>query len=467
MLEFLKKIFKNEEQEIKPAREIKLQDLKEWIEEKSKPLMEEVNRRTEEILMKVNEELERTRFNVEILENAKLQNPNIPFKAKQYMEGNRKAYAKSIISFLGHMEINNKDYFYLVEFCKEFDELLDDINKGTLRSYTILQEFFANEAGKIAQNLRNFNTLFKELKSELNNEKMVTANNVKGKAESLITKSKQKINLDVDFKSAEAEFRLANSEKDSIMSEISNFSLSEEHNNFIKLNEERKNIEKNFYEDENQILQSFSVLERPLRKYSHIAFEHEEIVLDYLKNSIETLVDDKELKILDVLKNLEKMLNEGQIQLDEKKKEKSYEEIKKMSKEFIDVFLKGYFSFKSEMEELEHRIKSTRVTEKLRNLNKNLEEINIRIEKNSAEYERLKADVEKLSNAIPTHLFNIKKDLEKNFHAVLISAFNKLDLVTREEFDAQTKVLARTRQKVEALETEIKALEKMISKKKT
>ena len=109
MLEFLKKIFKNEEQEAKQLREIRLQNLEEWVDEKSKPLTEEVKHRAEEILMKVNEELERARFNVEVLEHAKLQNPNIPFKAKQYMEGNRKAYIKATNSFLGHMEINNKD----------------------------------------------------------------------------------------------------------------------------------------------------------------------------------------------------------------------------------------------------------------------------------------------------------------------------------------------------------------------
>lgn len=68
----------------------------------------------------------------------------------------------------------------------------------------------------------------------------------------------------------------------------------------------------------------------------------------------------------------------------------------------------------------------------------------------------------KLCDALPSSLQTMKKDLEKNFHAVLHGAFNKLDLVTREEFDAQTKVLARTRKKLESLEAEIKRLEAFI-----
>ncbi len=51
------------------------------------------------------------------------------------------------------------------------------------------------------------------------------------------------------------------------------------------------------------------------------------------------------------------------------------------------------------------------------------------------------------------------KDLEKNLKALLASVFARLDLVTREEFDVQQEVLARTREKLEALERRVAALE--------
>jgi len=50
-------------------------------------------------------------------------------------------------------------------------------------------------------------------------------------------------------------------------------------------------------------------------------------------------------------------------------------------------------------------------------------------------------------------------DIEKNLRAVLQGIFAKLDLVTREEFDVQQAVLLRTREKLEALETKVAALE--------
>lgn len=52
------------------------------------------------------------------------------------------------------------------------------------------------------------------------------------------------------------------------------------------------------------------------------------------------------------------------------------------------------------------------------------------------------------------------KDIERNAKAMMGGFFAKLDLVTREEFDIQAEVLARTREKLKALEARVDALEK-------
>ena len=51
-------------------------------------------------------------------------------------------------------------------------------------------------------------------------------------------------------------------------------------------------------------------------------------------------------------------------------------------------------------------------------------------------------------------------DPEKNLRALLASAFGRLDLVTREEFDVQREVLARTRARLQELEAKLSELEK-------
>jgi BMFP domain-containing protein YqiC len=55
------------------------------------------------------------------------------------------------------------------------------------------------------------------------------------------------------------------------------------------------------------------------------------------------------------------------------------------------------------------------------------------------------------------------KDIEKNMRALLAQGFTKLDLVTREEFDVQTQVLARTREKLTELEGRVAELEAQLN----
>ena len=54
---------------------------------------------------------------------------------------------------------------------------------------------------------------------------------------------------------------------------------------------------------------------------------------------------------------------------------------------------------------------------------------------------------------------NPAKDLEKNFRGLLSSAFTRLELVSREEYDVQAQVLLRAREKLAALEKRIEELE--------
>ena len=65
----------------------------------------------------------------------------------------------------------------------------------------------------------------------------------------------------------------------------------------------------------------------------------------------------------------------------------------------------------------------------------------------------------RLADLVPPGLQEARADMEKNFKAALQAGLSRLDLVTREEFDVQQAVLLRTREKLEALEKQVMALE--------
>ncbi len=71
----------------------------------------------------------------------------------------------------------------------------------------------------------------------------------------------------------------------------------------------------------------------------------------------------------------------------------------------------------------------------------------------------------RLAQSVPPQVTALKNDLEANFKSVLQSGLNKLELVTRQEFDVQAGVLARTREKIGALEERLAALEAELAKR--
>ena len=69
--------------------------------------------------------------------------------------------------------------------------------------------------------------------------------------------------------------------------------------------------------------------------------------------------------------------------------------------------------------------------------------------------------MQQASKLIPNQ--QTREELQKSFNVIAQSTLAKLDLVTREEFDAQTAVLQRTRAKVEALEAQLQALSEQLN----
>lgn len=78
------------------------------------------------------------------------------------------------------------------------------------------------------------------------------------------------------------------------------------------------------------------------------------------------------------------------------------------------------------------------------------------------QYEEL---AKKLFQTLPQSLQNLEKDIEQQFKEILQTAFARMDLITREEFDVQTKVLARTREKLEILQKQVDDLLALQEKK--
>ena len=72
---------------------------------------------------------------------------------------------------------------------------------------------------------------------------------------------------------------------------------------------------------------------------------------------------------------------------------------------------------------------------------------------------KLEDIAKQISNAVPPGVKSMAEEAEQRIKQILQAQLSKLDFVSREEFDVQSQVLIRTREKLEALEARIAALE--------
>lgn len=68
--------------------------------------------------------------------------------------------------------------------------------------------------------------------------------------------------------------------------------------------------------------------------------------------------------------------------------------------------------------------------------------------------------VRRIAESLPGGVAQLNDDLRRNLKEVISGALSRMDLVSREEFEVQSAVLARTREKLERLEAQVAAMEK-------
>ena len=409
MLNFLKKLFKREEAK---TENVSINELEKWFSEKADSMLNDLNSKIDSIKGRIKEEIKKTEENLGVLENAKLQNPKITLKEKQFMEGNREAYIKKVNSILKQISLEG-NHNELLQFCSDFGSMLDLFAKSTIRPYHILQEFYAHESRDIALNIKNLDNMVKELKGTIKNAGLGSVEDLKKDIAQLKNKIRQKTENEEKLRQREEEQKELVQSISNSKEEIKNLENSEENKRLNELKADKEVILAKIRENNSQLIHSFSVIERALRKYSRIALEDEKWINSYAENPIKTLLSDNELKIIKILEGLEKNVLNNQIDLKDKKRERTLEIIKELNKGFFDGFLKKGNELENELNNIEDRIKESEIEEKLK-------EIKAKLEQKNSEMERIDKEIESLKDEIiEIDIDFLRKNLKEKIKNVL------------------------------------------------
>jgi hypothetical protein len=397
MWKFLRRIFLEEVKKEDKKEKLGINEIEKWFKDKTKGIYNGLNIEVGEIRERLNREILSTKEDLAVLNTAKLHNPKISVREKQFMEGNRKAYILSVNNFLRNIDVGETDYDALLNFCHLFGTRLEKFGKSTVKSYQILQEFFAHESRNIAIRVKNIDGLVRKM-----HDRIMAANLSKIRLiEEMINELKEKIlmqgKLMQAFQEESNKRNALSNQKEKKEQELLDLKKSKEYKELNALKEEKDRAEANIREHNAKIIQAFSVMERPLRKLGRMVLEESELLEHYIDNPVKALIADNELKVVGLLKKLEGNINNLTLELKDKKRQKVLNTVKGLTEEYLADFVTRYNELEEKLAEIKGRINDNHAQNKENELKYELGSLNEKLEAAAKEVESVNTEVSKIN----------------------------------------------------------------------
>jgi len=357
MFKFLKRVFLK----VETLEQVNVEQIHKWFEEKTKELESKFSEKLKILRKEIEEKINHAYESMKALENASLQNPNITVREQQFMEGNRKSYLQRADLFL--KEIKDIIDYELHFFLNNYPDYTENFVKSTQRAYRILSEFFSHEVREIALKIQDMDAVVERMKSDEDVQGFSKIEKIRKELLSINNKLNKKGELKQEIDNLKQNLTKLKQKIHDTEKEKKDILASSKYKSYLNDKIKKEEAEEKIKNLKSSLYSHFSSLERPLRKYERIAFKHDKLVAKYSIDALKTLVSDFELKIVEILKAMEKSILDGKIIL--KNKDKVLNIISKLDQKFFTNFHKDYNGFLKNIKELEKNIKESEVKERL------------------------------------------------------------------------------------------------------
>ncbi len=401
VFDFLKKFSKKEEGGV----ELKLDEISDWVDSHFKKNIENVETKLTGIRKNIENEKKKVDANLKELKEAKLRNKNVPERVVQIINGNRETYIQKVGLLMSEV-IVPKEFDEIIEFCEDFENVINTFSKSTMKAYQVLQEFFGDKSFSVAESIRDTDKLVKGARTVLKNADIDKLEELKQKVGAVLKKINSKGELKEEVRLAKNELCEKNKKLVDLEKELEDIKKGGDYRLFNELVDKKEKLSKKKKELEMRLWHSFSVIEAGLKKYERVTLE-KETVRKYLANSLMALLKDTELKIADILSKMGGAISGGEVELKDKKKEKILHELEGLGADYFKSFLEEYNKLKWELDQLRVKFEESTVI-------KNVEKLNVAIEGDKTKIGSIKIKIKNSSEEINTiDIDKLKKKLEK------------------------------------------------------
>jgi hypothetical protein len=388
MLSFLKKIFQKEE--LLETEEVKFNELDSWLENKISKLgfKEEII----DFLNQLNDKKQLLKEKIDALKEAEIdpkEKDRVDEKIKNVVLGHRNNYLREMKQFLDKLNIPKEiDLQKAIKFNDSINKELDILAQKTAKNYQAAQHLFFKPVENVFKEVGEINLLIKSFDKKLERGNLKRIEDISKKIYFLKEDKKRKEKLENELKWKELKLGRSHEGKEKQEDEIKRLKESREYLEFKSLKNKEKEVRKKDEENNDEIHLFFSKLARALRKYEKVSLEAL-LIKQYLEDAVKAFFDDKELKIVDVLKRLEKSLEKNETKLDDKQKENTFMQLEKVKLNHLQKFLEKGKELKKEHEE-------TRTKLRLYTIDKLIEEAEYKIDHFEEQTVMVRREIEEL-----------------------------------------------------------------------
>ncbi len=371
MLNWIKNLFQNREI-------IKFEDIDNWIneqiivkEEKQTALIEDANTEVQGILANIPEKLT-------LLANATYEKPVEP-KTMSVINQNRAIFIEKTRKFLDSDSNEIRD---------KLEKLMESSNK----LLHTMKHLYFDQTESILNEFKKISDLFDFLDSKIIKLNLDGFYKMRTDLENYVKDVDKKLKLSDEIKEKETLFAKIKVKLEEMEEELSKLLISEIAKDFSLLTKNSEELQTQMNSLKLSFNSEFSVLEHALKKYYKLAL-NQVIILDYVKNPINTLIEDQDLKVLEVLSGMKSKIDK--LDLKDKKQEKTIEAINYFTRD-------KFYKFISEHEALNNKMLAVKESLKANTFIKDKDEL-----------EEIISDLKKKLDKLNTDIVDFKQ-IERN-----------------------------------------------------
>lgn len=337
-----------------------------------------------------------------ILAIAELKNSNLPKKVIDIMQGNREFYIKKVKDFSETVkEITNKKNSSIDDIKKgieNFKKSLDDMATVTQKSYFVMQEFFRIESREIAIDIKSCDSCIKKISKLIDESKFNEIEELKNLLQKTQILSSESVVVEKKISEIINQLKSLEKEYSDEMIKKENILKSSEYIIYKEMLAKKNELEEKLKKIKLTFNHKFSVIEKLLIKFARMTNDEqkESLIEKYLTEPSTALLEDENMKIIDAINDAKTLLLKGDIDLKDKKKEKTITELSSLTKESLTMYLHEIKKFYLEISELDSQLIKLGINEKLKNIEDNSQQKTQAISDVQVRFRQLETEKESL-----------------------------------------------------------------------